>query len=48
MYALGGEFLSRGIGAQSPVASDAPVEDITLIPMGCARLRVSAFPWMAP
>lgn len=29
---------------QSPVRSHEPVEDITLIPMGCARLRVSAFP----
>jgi DUF1680 family protein len=29
---------------QSPVRSDQPVEDIVLIPMGCARLRVSAFP----
>lgn len=28
----------------SPVRSNEPVEDVTLIPMGCARLRVSAFP----
>jgi len=28
----------------SPVRSDEPVETITLIPMGCARLRISAFP----
>jgi hypothetical protein len=27
-----------------PVKSGEPVEEITLIPMGCARLRVSAFP----
>jgi hypothetical protein len=28
----------------SPVKSGEPVEEITLIPMGCARLRVTAFP----
>jgi DUF1680 family protein len=28
----------------SPVRSNQPVEDIVLIPMGCARLRISAFP----
>lgn len=28
----------------SPVRSDEPVESITLIPMGAARLRISAFP----
>jgi hypothetical protein len=28
----------------SPVKSDEPVESITLIPMGAARLRISAFP----
>lgn len=27
-----------------PVHSNEPIEDLTLIPMGCARLRVSAFP----
>ena len=27
-----------------PVATDAEVEEITLIPMGCARLRISSFP----
>ena len=34
------------IGAlqDSPVKSDEPTEKLTLIPMGCARLRVSAFP----
>lgn len=29
---------------ESPVQSSEPLEDITLIPMGCARLRISAFP----
>jgi hypothetical protein len=29
---------------RSPVKSDQPDQDITLIPMGCARLRVSVFP----
>ena len=29
---------------QSPVKSDEPAENVTLIPMGCARLRISAFP----
>jgi len=29
---------------ESPVQSNQPVEDIVLIPMGCARLRISAFP----
>jgi hypothetical protein len=28
----------------SPVLSDQPVEEVTLIPMGAARLRISAFP----
>lgn len=28
----------------SPVISKEPIEEITLVPMGCARLRVSAFP----
>lgn len=28
----------------SPVRTDQPLERITLIPMGCARLRISAFP----
>ena len=29
---------------QSPVKSDQPAETLTLIPMGAARLRISAFP----
>jgi len=28
----------------SPVVSDQPIEEITLIPMGAARLRISSFP----
>ena len=28
----------------SPIKSDEPVEDIVLIPMGCAHLRISSFP----
>ncbi len=28
----------------SPVVTNEPVEMVTLIPMGCARLRISAFP----
>lgn len=42
----------------SPVRSAEPTEQVTLIPMGCARLRISAFPvigegpdaheWVAP
>lgn len=32
---------------QSPVKTDAPTEDITLVPMGGARLRISAFPVIA-
>jgi DUF1680 family protein len=28
----------------SPVRSTEPEQDVTLIPMGCARLRISAFP----
>jgi len=33
-----------GLLQASPVRSDQPTEKITLVPMGCARLRVSAFP----
>ncbi len=29
---------------QSPARTDQPVETVILIPMGCARLRISAFP----
>jgi hypothetical protein len=30
---------------QSPVDTNEPIEDIRLIPMGCARLRISVFPY---
>ncbi len=46
----GWQLESNGlVGAigQSPVRSDAPVETVRLIPMGCARLRISAFPRIA-
>ncbi|MHC4423572.1 MAG: beta-L-arabinofuranosidase domain-containing protein, partial [Planctomycetota bacterium] len=33
-----------GVLPESPVISSEPIESVTLIPMGCARLRVSAFP----
>jgi hypothetical protein len=29
---------------ESPVKSDEPIETVTLIPMGCARLRIASFP----
>jgi hypothetical protein len=29
---------------ESPVRAGAQAESVTLIPMGCARLRISAFP----
>lgn len=33
-----------GILPQSPVQTDEPETKLTLVPMGCARLRISAFP----
>lgn len=33
-----------GLLSESPVQSNEPIEELTLIPMGCARLRISAFP----
>jgi len=33
-----------GVLPQSPVKSEAPVSELTLVPMGGARLRISAFP----
>jgi len=29
---------------QGPIKSAEPIEEITLVPMGCARLRITAFP----
>ena len=29
---------------RSPVEGSGPVEEVTLIPMGCARLRIASFP----
>ena len=31
----------------SPVKSDQPIETVTLIPMGAARLRISSFPMVS-
>jgi len=28
----------------SPVQGEGPVEEVDLVPMGCARLRISVFP----
>jgi len=36
-----------GLLQQSPARSNEPIEMITLIPMGAARLRISAFPTVA-
>ncbi len=33
-----------GVLQDSPVRSDEPVETVTLVPMGAARLRIAAFP----
>jgi len=32
---------------ESPVGTSEPVVDLTLVPMGGARLRISAFPVLA-
>jgi hypothetical protein len=33
-----------GLVPGSPAKGEGPVEDVELIPMGCARLRISVFP----
>lgn len=33
-----------GLVPVSPAAGDGPVEEVELVPMGCARLRISTFP----
>ncbi|MCE5198734.1 MAG: beta-L-arabinofuranosidase domain-containing protein [Armatimonadota bacterium] len=40
----GMECSSAGQVPQSPVKSDEPVEELTLIPYGCAKLRITEFP----
>jgi hypothetical protein len=43
--------LARGAAApppRSPVASDEPLEALTLIPYGCTDLRLTEFPTLAP
>ena len=32
---------------QSPVQGSSPIQSIQLIPYGCAKLRITAFPWSA-
>ena len=42
--------LEKGAAApppQSPVASQEPLEDLTLIPYGCTDLRITEFPTLA-
>lgn len=28
----------------SPAAGEGPIEEVELVPMGCARLRIASFP----
>lgn len=37
-----------GLLPQSPVATDSPIETVTLVPMGGARLRITSFPVAKP
>jgi hypothetical protein len=33
-----------GLVPPSPAAAEGPIEEVELVPMGCARLRISVFP----
>lgn len=39
---------SAGLLPNSPVQSTQPLETLTLIPYGAAKLRITAFPWLGP
>ncbi len=39
---------SSGDPPLSPVQSKKPVEELTLVPYGCARLRITEFPMCPP
>ena len=41
------EHNAAGVLPKSPVVSDEPVIDLTLIPYGCAKLRITEFPLLA-
>ncbi|HPZ87574.1 MAG TPA: hypothetical protein PLQ32_05700 [Flavihumibacter sp.] len=38
------EYKLCAVLPQSPVSTNEPVTELTLVPMGGARLRISAFP----